>query len=210
MQPGVGRDDRAELDVRGQVSPFDLAVIADGAASRLPAQVGLAVASTAYAWGALWAMFDVEHWPEETWLAQRYRSTRNMFGLMPTAARRAVCLRPESPGRAPADVPQHCSAGQRGETEASLCLAGVKEGLTGRSVASGRGVRRRPNQSAGKCWATLDLSWSAKLYKSSIWSIAKRSSVLSELKIPTANFSVLLNRSRQTGFLLLSSSRIAQ
>jgi 2-polyprenyl-6-methoxyphenol hydroxylase-like FAD-dependent oxidoreductase len=64
---------------------FDLVAIADGAGSRLPAQVGLAVSSTTYEWGALWAMFDVEHWPGETLLEQRYQSTRKMFGLMPTA-----------------------------------------------------------------------------------------------------------------------------
>jgi 2-polyprenyl-6-methoxyphenol hydroxylase-like FAD-dependent oxidoreductase len=81
----VSRDDQAELHTQGRVSTFDLVVIADGAASRLPAQAGLAVASTGYAWGALWAMFDVDHWPDETCLAQRYHSTRKMFGLMPTA-----------------------------------------------------------------------------------------------------------------------------
>ncbi|TFW30704.1 FAD-dependent oxidoreductase [Massilia horti] len=64
---------------------FDLIVIADGAASRLPAQVGLAVKSSVYEWGALWAMFDVEHWPDEALLEQRYRTTRQMYGLMPTA-----------------------------------------------------------------------------------------------------------------------------
>jgi 2-polyprenyl-6-methoxyphenol hydroxylase-like FAD-dependent oxidoreductase len=30
-------------------------------------------------------MFDVEHWPGETMLEQRYRTTRKMYGLMPTA-----------------------------------------------------------------------------------------------------------------------------
>jgi 2-polyprenyl-6-methoxyphenol hydroxylase-like FAD-dependent oxidoreductase len=77
--------EQADLEVQGRVSSFDLAVIADGAASRLPAQVGLAVASRAYEWGALWAMFDVADWPGDTLLEQRYHSTRKMFGLMPTA-----------------------------------------------------------------------------------------------------------------------------
>jgi 2-polyprenyl-6-methoxyphenol hydroxylase-like FAD-dependent oxidoreductase len=77
--------ERADIHVHGQASGFDLVVIADGAASQLPAQVGLSVASTAYPWGALWAMFDVECWPGETLLEQRYHTTRKMFGLMPTA-----------------------------------------------------------------------------------------------------------------------------
>ncbi|WP_229445489.1 NAD(P)/FAD-dependent oxidoreductase [Massilia sp. Leaf139] len=66
-------------------SSFDLVVIADGAASSLPAQVGLSVASTVYRWGALWAMFDVADWEGQALLEQRYRGTRQMFGLMPTA-----------------------------------------------------------------------------------------------------------------------------
>lgn len=63
---------------------FDMVVIADGASSVLPAQVGLAVPSTLYKWGALWAMFDVDHWPHKRVLQQRFRTTRQMFGLMPT------------------------------------------------------------------------------------------------------------------------------
>jgi 2-polyprenyl-6-methoxyphenol hydroxylase-like FAD-dependent oxidoreductase len=63
---------------------FDMVVIADGASSLLPPQTGLAVPSTLYKWGALWAMFDVENWPYERVLQQRYRTTRQMFGLMPT------------------------------------------------------------------------------------------------------------------------------
>lgn len=68
-----------------QSDEFDLIVIADGAASVLPEQAGLAVASTQYRWGALWAMFDVEDWPHARVLQQRFRTTRQMFGLMPTA-----------------------------------------------------------------------------------------------------------------------------
>lgn len=66
---------------------FDVVVIADGAASALPEQVGLAVSSTLYQWGALWSMFDVEHWPHERVLQQRFRTTRQMFGLMPSERR---------------------------------------------------------------------------------------------------------------------------
>ena len=72
-------------DLAPAPASFDLVVIADGAASRLPAQVGLSVASTVYQWGALWAMFDVADWPGQALLEQRYQGTRRMFGLMPTA-----------------------------------------------------------------------------------------------------------------------------
>ena len=75
----------ASVHASGTACAFDLVVIADGAASTLPAQVGLAVPSTVYAWGALWAMFDVAHWADEALLAQRYHGTHKMFGLMPTA-----------------------------------------------------------------------------------------------------------------------------
>jgi 2-polyprenyl-6-methoxyphenol hydroxylase-like FAD-dependent oxidoreductase len=81
----VSENQRAALLVNGHGHACDLAVIADGAASRLPQHAGLSVASTVYEWGALWAMFDVADWPDEVLLEQRYRSTRKMFGLMPTA-----------------------------------------------------------------------------------------------------------------------------
>jgi 2-polyprenyl-6-methoxyphenol hydroxylase-like FAD-dependent oxidoreductase len=75
----------ASVHVGSTVCAFDLVVMADGAASTLPAQAGLAMASNIYEWGALWAMFDVAHWPNEALLEQRYHGTRKMFGLMPTA-----------------------------------------------------------------------------------------------------------------------------
>jgi len=71
--------------IDGEQHAFDLLVIADGAASVLPEQVGLAVKARRYKWGALWSMFDVDDWAGEQRLEQRFRSTSNMFGLMPTA-----------------------------------------------------------------------------------------------------------------------------
>jgi len=71
--------------IDGERIAFDLLVIADGAASVLPAQAGLAVSSSLYEWGALWGMFDVEDWHADRILEQRYQTTRKMFGLMPTA-----------------------------------------------------------------------------------------------------------------------------
>ena len=76
---------QATVLTSGDDRRFDLVVIGDGAASTLPAQVGLAVASTVYEWGALWAMFDVDDWAGQALLEQRYGGTRKMYGLMPTA-----------------------------------------------------------------------------------------------------------------------------
>lgn len=76
---------QATIHTSARAFTFDLVAIADGAASTLPAQVGLSVASTVYRWGALWATFDVAGWPNEALLEQRYHATRKMFGLMPTA-----------------------------------------------------------------------------------------------------------------------------
>jgi len=81
----TSEENTASVHVRGAARTFDLAVIADGAASILPAQVGLAVASTVYKWGALWATFDVADWAGEALLEQRYHGTHKMFGLLPTA-----------------------------------------------------------------------------------------------------------------------------
>jgi 2-polyprenyl-6-methoxyphenol hydroxylase-like FAD-dependent oxidoreductase len=74
------RDRRASFAGRD----FDLAVIANGASSRLTASAGLAVRADKYRWGALWGMFDIDDPDEPTLLAQRYDGTRKMYGIMPT------------------------------------------------------------------------------------------------------------------------------
>lgn len=71
-------------ETASRVLAFDLVVMADGAASILPAQAGLAAKSLTYEWGALWGMFDVDSWSDVTLLEQRFKTTRKMFGLMPT------------------------------------------------------------------------------------------------------------------------------
>ena len=63
---------------------FDIAVVANGASSQLPADSGLAVRSSMYDWGALWALIDLDDWPQPHLLAQRYGGTERMFGIMPT------------------------------------------------------------------------------------------------------------------------------
>jgi 2-polyprenyl-6-methoxyphenol hydroxylase-like FAD-dependent oxidoreductase len=63
---------------------FDIVAVANGAASTLPADSGLAVQSTLYDWGALWALIDLDDWPQPDLLGQRYGGTQRMFGIMPT------------------------------------------------------------------------------------------------------------------------------
>lgn len=81
----IVRGNHAQLLGPNLDDEFDLVIIADGAGSRLPEQVGLSVKSRVYPWGALWGMFDVEDWAAQTVLEQRYQGTEKMFGLMPTA-----------------------------------------------------------------------------------------------------------------------------
>lgn len=70
--------------IEGKRVLFDVLVIANGASSVLPAQAGLAVSSAQYKWGALWGMFDVSDWAGVHILEQRFKTTRKMYGLMPT------------------------------------------------------------------------------------------------------------------------------
>ena len=72
------------IDVGSTTHRYDLVVIANGASSSLPADTGLATASHQYKWGALWALIDLDNWPDAHLLAQRYGGTEKMFGIMPT------------------------------------------------------------------------------------------------------------------------------
>ena len=78
------QDGRGVITVDGTLREFDIVLIANGASSRLPADCGLAVPSTPYAWGALWSLIDLPTWHAPTELLQRYGGTRQMFGIMPT------------------------------------------------------------------------------------------------------------------------------
>lgn len=70
--------------VNGTPLTFDVVVIANGASSHLPAKSGLAVRSEQYPWGALWSLIDLESWPDDRILGQRFCTTRKMYGIMPT------------------------------------------------------------------------------------------------------------------------------
>lgn len=75
---------RARVRHAGGESTFDLFVVADGAASALREQVGLAARSSVYRWGALWGQFWVPEWAGASQLLQRFAGTREMMGLLPT------------------------------------------------------------------------------------------------------------------------------
>lgn len=78
------QDGRGRIEAGGAVHAFDFVVIANGAASRLPLECGLAVPATPYAWGALWSLIDLPSWHAPNRLLQRFGGTRRMFGIMPT------------------------------------------------------------------------------------------------------------------------------
>lgn len=75
---------RARVRHGGGESTFDVFVVADGAASALREQVGLAARSRIYRWGALWGQFWVPEWDGASQLLQRFAGTREMMGLLPT------------------------------------------------------------------------------------------------------------------------------
>lgn len=75
---------RARVRHGGGESTFDVFVVADGAASALREQVGLAARSRVYRWGALWGQFWVPEWDGASQLLQRFAGTREMMGLLPT------------------------------------------------------------------------------------------------------------------------------
>lgn len=67
--------------------PFDLVVVADGAASKLRSSVGEARLDRPYPWGALWCLLPEGDWPWPGELRQRYRQARQMAGLLPVGGR---------------------------------------------------------------------------------------------------------------------------
>lgn len=67
--------------------PFDLVVAADGAASRLRAQVCARGIDRPYPWGALWCLLPASDWPWRDELRQRYVAARRMIGLLPVGTR---------------------------------------------------------------------------------------------------------------------------
>ncbi|NZA25984.1 FAD-dependent monooxygenase [Luteimonas sp. SJ-92] len=67
--------------------PFDLLVIADGAASRLRGMVHPARLDRAYPWGAQWCLVPAGDWAWPAELRQRYVRARRMAGMLPVGTR---------------------------------------------------------------------------------------------------------------------------
>lgn len=66
---------------------YDLIVVADGAASKLRAQVAPARLDQPYPWGAWWCLVDADDWPWRDELRQRYVAARRMVGMLPVGSR---------------------------------------------------------------------------------------------------------------------------
>ncbi|WP_407352336.1 FAD-dependent oxidoreductase [Luteimonas sp. R10] len=81
--------ERAEVTDAGgrRHGPFDLLVVADGAASGLRGRVRAARMDRAYPWGAQWCLVPGQdwRWPDE--LRQRYVRARRMAGMLPVGSR---------------------------------------------------------------------------------------------------------------------------
>jgi FAD-dependent urate hydroxylase len=79
---GVLHDDRG--DAHGA---FDLIAVADGAASKLRADIGEILLDRPYPWGAQWCLVPAGDWPWQEELRQRYRLARRMVGMLPVGTR---------------------------------------------------------------------------------------------------------------------------
>ena len=85
---GPDADDRWLRDgAGGRHGPFDLVLVADGAASKLRGQLGGVRRDVVYPWGALWCLLDARDWPHLRELRQRYVAARRMIGLLPVGTR---------------------------------------------------------------------------------------------------------------------------
>lgn len=67
--------------------PFDVVVVADGAASRLRGDIGRVRLDRPYPWGALWCLLPRGDWTHGRELRQRYVAARKMIGLLPVGTR---------------------------------------------------------------------------------------------------------------------------
>jgi len=67
--------------------PFDVLIVADGAASRLRAEVSAPSLDRPYPWGAQWCLVAQHDWAYGDELRQRYVGARRMAGMLPVGTR---------------------------------------------------------------------------------------------------------------------------
>lgn len=79
---GVLRDTHGD-----EHGPYDLIAVADGAASKLRAEIGEIAFDRPYPWGAQWCLVPAGDWPWRDELRQRYRRARRMAGMLPVGTR---------------------------------------------------------------------------------------------------------------------------
>ncbi|MES2669216.1 MAG: NAD(P)/FAD-dependent oxidoreductase [Pseudomonadota bacterium] len=79
---GVLRDTHGD-----EHGPYDLIAVADGAASKLRAEIGEVAFDRPYPWGAQWCLVAAGDWPWRDELRQRYRRARRMAGMLPVGTR---------------------------------------------------------------------------------------------------------------------------
>ena len=85
---GLDDDGRVLVDAAGgRHGPYDLVVVADGAASLLRGHAGRVRLDQPYPWGALWCLLPSAGWPHLRELRQRYVAARRMIGLLPVGTR---------------------------------------------------------------------------------------------------------------------------
>ncbi len=85
---GIEDEGRTVVDANGiRHGPYDVVVVADGAASQLRGSVGRIKLDAPYPWGALWCLLPAEDWPHLSELRQRYVAARKMIGLLPVGTR---------------------------------------------------------------------------------------------------------------------------
>jgi len=85
---GIDPDAGTLVDAGGRRhGPFDLVVVADGAASGLRGGIAGPRLDRPYPWGAWWCLVPAEGWPQDDELQQRYVRARRMAGMLPVGGR---------------------------------------------------------------------------------------------------------------------------
>ena len=84
----INTNSGALVDSDGQHhGPYDLIIVADGAASRLRSSFGRPHLDRPFPWGAQWCLVEQNDWVWKNELRQRYVLARRMIGMLPVGTR---------------------------------------------------------------------------------------------------------------------------